>query len=160
MLTNPLDMARNVAFRYIGYAPRSRAELEKRLERDAFPPEIVAQVVGEMEGFGYLNDTKLAEDWIADRADRKRYGRTRLAAEMRRKGIDTETVDAALEQIDEEDEVRRAYEAAKPRWSALDFEALNPEEKTAEKRKIAAFLQRRGFQWEIIKKVFRILMQN
>ena len=52
-----------------------------------------------------MDDTKFAHDWIADRADRKKYGKTRLKMELQRKGIDKETVGEALDKIDDEDEL-------------------------------------------------------
>ena len=36
MNAEDLEAARGVAFRYIGYAARSRSELEKRLEREEY----------------------------------------------------------------------------------------------------------------------------
>ena len=77
-----IEAARTVAFRFLGYSARTRAEIEQRLSRDEFPDEIVAQVVRELEADGYLDDAGFARRWVEDRADRKRYGRARLASEL------------------------------------------------------------------------------
>lgn len=155
-----LEAARRVAFRFLGYAARSRAEIEARLERDGFAPEITAAVIAELEARNYLNDAQFARDWIQDRADRKKYGRTRLAAELQRKGVDRETVQEALESVDDAAELRRALDLGRAKWpSALppdaDYALLQ-----AEQRKISAFLQRRGFSWNIITQVLAELMAN
>src|SRR5438045_202053 len=103
-----IEAARAVAFRFLGYSARTRAEIEQRLARDEFPPEIVTQVIGELKEQGFLDDSGFARHWVDDRADRKRYGRKRLAAELSRKGIDRETAAEVLDTIAEDDEYRRA----------------------------------------------------
>lgn len=155
-----VEAARGIAFRFLGYSARSRAEIQKRLERDEFPDEIITQVIGELEAAGYLNDTKFAQDWVEDRADRKRYGRTRLAAELSRKGVDRESIHEALAGIDEEAEFSRALRAAEAKWSPETLQTLDFMTLQAEKKRIANFLQRRGFPWQTITKVLAALMEN
>ena len=95
-----------------------------------------------------------------DRADRKRYGRTRLAAELHRKGIDRETAAGALDAIGEDDEFRRAMEAAEARWSREDNRGLDLPARLKAKNRISGFLLRRGFSWQTIKKVLDVMLEN
>ena len=87
-----------VAAHFIGYAARSRSEVERRLERAEYAPEIIEAVLSELATRGWLDDTQFARNWVQDRADRKKYGKSRLAAELRRKGVDRAAVDEALEE--------------------------------------------------------------
>lgn len=156
-----LESARNIAYRFLGYSARSRAEVEKRLERSEFTPEIIQAVIDEFELKGYLNDEKFAKDWIADRADRKNYGRNRLAAELNRKGVSRETIKETLDaNDDEESEFRRALESAKSKWKLNSDLETTTDEINSEKRRVSGFLQRRGFSFQIIKKVLAELMSN
>ncbi len=155
-----IETARAVAFRYLGYSARTRAEIEQRLLRDEFPGDIVAKVVDELHASGYLDDTAYARQWVEDRADRKRYGRVRLAAELNRKGIGRETASEALSGIEEDDEFRRAFQAAASRWAAEDPLALDWQLLQKEKSRISGFLMRRGFTWQTIKKVLDSLTEN
>ncbi len=152
MEPNNLEAARGVALRFLGYSARSRSEMQKRLERDAFTPEVIAAVLAELEARNWVNDAQFAQDWVADRADRKKYGKTRLAAELRRKGIDKDEVTAVIGTVQETDELARARSAAASRWK-LSEEETDREAIQAEKRRIAGFLQRRGFGWGIITQV-------
>jgi regulatory protein len=155
-----IEAARVVALRFLGYSARSRSEIEQRLERDEFPTEIIAQVLEELQEQGYLDDSGFAKHWVEDRADRKRYGRTRLAAELYRKGIDRETAADALDTIEEDDETRRALQAAEARWSTDVLRKLDSMALMKEKSRISGFLLRRGFTWQTIKKVLDLLLQN
>ena len=150
---NGIEEARVVAYRFIGYAARSRSEIEKRLERDEFTPEVIAAIVAECEAQGWIDDTKFAGDWIADRADRKKYGKTRLKMELQRKGIDKDTLNEALDKVDDEDELKRALAAAQSKWRPETFFSLPRDAQQAEKQKLSNFLMRRGFTWTTIKKV-------
>jgi regulatory protein len=160
MKPQDIEAARAVAFRFLGLAARSRGEVEKRLERDAFGPEIIAAVLAELEARGYLDDTRFARDWVADRADRKRYGRARLAAELHRKGVDRETIQETLESVDDASELARALQAARSKWQPRLLEEADSETILAEKRRLVNFLQRRGFSWPIIEQVLTEIVQN
>ncbi len=148
-----MEEARAVAYRFLGYAARSRSEIEKRLERDEFTPEIIAAILAECEAQGWVDDTKFAGDWIADRADRKKYGKTRLKMELQRKGIDKETLNEALDKVDDEDEFKRALAAAQSKWRPDTFFGLPRDAQQAEKQRLSNFLMRRGFTWATIKQV-------
>ena len=157
---NDLEAARSVAFRYLGFAARSSREITKRLERSEFTPEVIEAIVAELVAQNYLDDEKFAQDWVEDRADRKRYGRRRLSQELNNKGIAKDTVQEAMETVSDEDELRRAVDAAQTKWRGLDVQKLSHEEFAAEKRRLIGFLQRRGFSYDIIKKVFVALKAN
>jgi regulatory protein len=139
-----VEAARVVAFRFLGYAARTRNEIEQRLLRDEFAPELVTQVIAELEGKGYLDDAGFARHWVEDRADRKKYGRARLSAELNRKGIDRETAAEVLDNIEEAESLE-----------LLDMQALRKE-----KNRISGFLMRRGFSWQTIKKVLADMTEN
>ncbi len=157
---NDLEAARSVAFRYLGFAARSSREMTKRLERSEFAPEVIEAIIAELVAQNWLDDEKFAQDWVDDRADRKRYGRRRLSQELNNKGIDKDTIQEAIETVSDDDELRRAVDAAQTKWRSLDVQNLSADEFSAEKRRLMGFLQRRGFSYDIIKKVFASLNAN
>ncbi len=155
-----LKRARAIAGHFLGVSARSRYEIQCRLEKADCPEDIVQAVIAELEAKGWLNDQQFAHDWVADRADRKRYGRRRLSAELNRKGIEKTVIEAAVGEIDSESEYRRALEAATPRWRLQPGEETDRETLQTEKRRVAGFLQRRGFSWDIITQVLGALTSN
>ena len=160
MDTEALEAAKAIAFRYFGYAARSQQEIVRRLEKAEFAPEIIAHVVADMTARGWLDDEAFAQAWVADRADRKRYGKARLAQELQRKGVAKETVQETLGAVDEDAELQRGLNAARTKWKPNTFALLDRSEQQTEKNRLAQFLQRRGFGWDIIKKVLAELMAN
>ena len=151
---NDFETARETALRYMDYAPRTRAEVRRRLLKGGFDEETIEAVLADLEHTNLLDDAQFSKDWVESRSRRKGLGRVRLAAELRRKGVSKEQTEEAVGEIDEEAELAAALEIARKR--------LRPEESAdpAAKRRLAAFLQRRGYKWEIIEQVFSQLFAN
>ena len=51
-----------------------------------------------------LNDSEFADQWARSRMTRN-IGHRRIAMELKQKGVDSETIEQALERIDENDEI-------------------------------------------------------
>jgi regulatory protein len=134
--------------------------MQKRLEKEEFPPETIRQVIEEIAALGYLNDKEFTERWIEDRADRKGYGKKRLAAELARKGIEKSEIQDAISHIAADDELNRAVAAAEKKLPAEQLAGLSFEARRESERKLSAFLQRRGFTYEIVRQVLQQRMQK
>jgi len=154
---NDYQKARSLAERYVDYQPRTSAEVRRRLGRAGFEEDLVEKVVRELESAGLLNDEKFSEEWVESRARRKGYGSVRLASELRAKGISREGTESALEQLGPESELQNALALARKRLGSPSHQPTHTPE---DRRRLAAFLQRRGYNWEIIQQVFAELFQN
>jgi regulatory protein len=94
---------------------RSVAEM-KRLLRQRVDAEseigqtLVELVVRRLKDQGYLNDVKYATAYSALRRDNEKFGRRRVIAELKSKGVHAEiigkTVDSTFSEIDEERQAR------------------------------------------------------
>ena len=157
---NEFNEARRIAMGMLGVSARSRSEIEKRLQHDDFDSEDIELVLVELEALDLLDDDKFAQAWVDDRADRKGYGKTRLAQELKGKGVDKETIQDALGTIEEDAEIANCLSAARTKWKPEKVELMNRAALTKEKTRVSNFLQRRGFSWHIITKVLAILAEN
>ena len=109
---DPETAVRSILLRRLSRAPRTRAELEKDLARRGADPEVSAQVLDRFEEVGLIDDASYARLWVESRHRGKALARSVLKQELRRRGVDSETIDVAIEQIDDEDEYQRALEFA------------------------------------------------
>lgn len=153
MITN-YEKALQAALTYLDYQSRTRREVERRLLRAGYEADDIEAVLHELELAGYVNDERYSSEWVESRGQRHGIGRTRLAQELMRKGVDKETTDQALSELDPETEFTQALELARKRAGVI----LAPD--PAQKRRLAAFLQRRGYNWSIIEQVFSKLFAN
>jgi regulatory protein len=155
------ESAKQLAINYIDYAARTVAEVRRRLERAEYDDQVIESVIEDLQRAELLNDAKFSEDWIDSRTRTKKLGKIRLASELRRKGISQEDADMALQELDPEREVAAALEISTKRLPQSEIDNLTaPGERSAAKRRLAGFLQRRGYKWEIIEQVFAKLFSN
>jgi regulatory protein len=142
-----LRRAKEDAYRLLSFRARSEKEIQDRLGRKGYEPPVVDEVLASLRGYGYVNDAAFAETWVSERG--KTRGRRALAHELRQKGI---TGDIAADVLNEAktDEA----ELAAARTVAVKRVGERPSDASREAQaKLAAFLQRRGFGWNIIRPV-------
>ncbi len=124
----------------------SRWELEKTLLSREIDTEVVAEELDRLQSVGLIDDASLAETFVRTQHERKGLGRGALTAELRRRHVGQEDIDAALEQIDDDDEQTRATELAVKRAGQLSSYDLD----TA-KRRLHGFLSRKGYSSSVVR---------
>jgi len=151
-----LARAKNTAYRFLAYRPRSWAEIEKKLCDKGFTPSLIETVRDHLLRLGYVNDQKFACQWAASRARVKSYGRRRIEQELRQKGVDRETIREALaEALPLEDERETARKVAERKLRTMKI--IEPE---ARRRRLAGFLERKGFPHDIIRDILRTVRKT
>lgn len=142
-----VQRAKEYLFRLLGYRARSESELRTRLRQKQFAPEVADQAVEDLRRLGMIDDQQFADAWVRDRMAAGKAGRARLAWELRARGVDRQVVEKSLAEVGEDADLALATELAQRR-----YERLRDEEPEAQRRKIASFLQRRGFSYDTIHK--------
>jgi len=137
--------ARDRAFLLLSYRPRTEKEVRDRLARAGYEEDVVEEVVAKLYELDFLDDKAFAERFVENRMATRPVGRRALTWELRKKGLDAETVAEAAESVDEETEREGALAAARSRVGRMA--GLDRREA---RRKLTAFLQRRGFAWDTI----------
>lgn len=135
----------DAALHFLSYRPRSEAEVRKRLQRRGFVVEVVDRVIEKLKQQKMIDDTAFAKFWIENRLLFRPKSRAMLKIELRRKGIEIQIVETETCNLDDN---IGAYEAAsKFRWK------LKSLEKEEFYRRLAGYLRRRGFGYDVIKEV-------
>ena len=146
-----LARARNTAYRLLTYRPRSLAELKQELADKGFDEAIIEAVVRYLERLGYINDRQFAEQWAAGRVRLRGFGRRRIEQELRYKGIGRDTIAEALDGVfGPETELETARAAAEKKLNTM-----KSSDGETRRRRLSWFLQRKGFSFEIIRKVIQ-----
>ena len=139
--------AENVSLNGLTRRNMSRWEIEKLLASRDLSEEVIAAEVERLEGVGLIDDAALAETLVRTRRDRKGLGRQALIAELRRRHIDQDIIDKALETegSDDDAEQERANDLAVKKARAL----ASYDQETA-KRRLTGFLMRKGYSSSIV----------
>jgi len=142
--------AREAALNLLSFRARTGSELRQRLRRKEFPDEIVEACVAELVEKRLVDDSAFAETFVRDRVRLRPKGRRRLVQELRSKGVDAETADAAIGEVMEREEVSEldlAREAV-ARWAPRPGE--DPQRA---RRRLYGFLARRGFGGDTVREL-------
>ena len=146
-----LGRAKNVAYRYLTYRPRSRAEIEEKLREKEFDETVISAVLAGLERLGYVNDREFSRQWAAARIRLRGFGRRRIEQELRGKGISRDIIGETLARLFEDaPEKEIALQEARKKLKSLT--RFEPE---VRRRRLAGHLERKGFPTEIIYDVLR-----
>ncbi|MCI1675978.1 MAG: recombination regulator RecX [Ancrocorticia sp.] len=134
-----LQYARGIVTRQLAMMDRSRAQLAAALARRGVPDAVAEQVVRQFEEAGLVDDAHFAAAIARTRFSEKQLSRRAIAAELRRKGVADEFVEAAVAQITPDEEAAAAITLAekKLRSESGDWEGVV--------RRVYGLLARRGF---------------
>lgn len=135
---------------YLAARARSKREIEQKLLQAGYRPSTVEMVIYKLERENLLDDADFARQWVESRSNRS-LGRSRIAQELRRKGVSQEEADDALSIIEDEDQLSGAVALAEK--AAGRIKPGEDPRKTA--NRIAGMLARRGYSWDIAKEAIR-----
>ena len=144
-----LEVAYERALDFLSYRPRSRAEVEAYLQRHRVPDPTVRSVIERLSTAGLLDDEAFARYWVENREAFRPRGQRSLRFELRRKGVPDAVVEEAIEEVDEAESAYRAARDRARQLSHLDYQVFY--------RRLSGFLQRRGFDYEVVKETVKRL---
>jgi regulatory protein len=146
--------AKAAALDYIAYKARTEHEVRQKLRKKGFPDPVADEAVARMRELGYLDDAEYARAYTRGRLSGRGHGPHRIRADLRRRGIAPSTIDAALADLVEHDDLREtALRHGRKRWRRLQRE----EDPYKRRQKLAGFLQRRGYDFDLIREVTDVL---
>lgn len=141
--TEAFETARDQALRFLEPRPRSAAEVKQHLAKKEIAGEVVEQVIARLTEAGLLDDAAFAKYWVENREQFKPRAARALRFELKRKGLSSAEITAAVGEIDESESAYRAARARAQRWRNLERRAFL--------EKLVAFLVRRGFAYAVAK---------
>lgn len=135
-----IEAAREVALRQLDSRSRSTGELRAAIESKGFAPEIAEEVISRLERVGLVDDAAFARALVSDRFRGSGKAGRALVEEMRRKGLDEETIEEALGGIDADELRERALELARKRLRSMPTVPRD-----AALRRLTGMLARKGY---------------
>ena len=141
------------ALNFLSFRVRSAKEVRARLERDEWPDEVIDAVLSRLQEERLLDDAQFAAMWVENRSRFRPRGTGVLRQELRQKGVEKNSIEAALPDIDEEAENALGALRSKLR----SWEHYEPKE---QREKALGFLQRRGFNFSVARDAWEKLREE
>ena len=120
----------------------ARAQLQRKLEREA-GSELARETVERLERAGLLNDGAYARRLARDMVERRHFSRRRTLQELTARGLDRETAEEAVEELEPDDAEQALDLLRKKRYNELS----DPDTR----RRAASALARAGFGWDAVR---------
>lgn len=141
---DPESVARTILLDQLTGRARSRKELSDKLAAKRVPAEVAARVLDRFEEVGLVDDGAFARTWVSHRQSAagggKGLARRALAHELRRKGVDDQTVSEALDEVDPAEEEAAARQLVRRKLRTLS----RVDDQTATRR-LVGMLARKGY---------------
>ena len=144
--------AKNKALSVLSKSDQSEKKLREKLLND-YDENIVEEVIEFLKGYKLINDNLLAEKIVHDNMNLSKFGKNKIKQNLYNKGIAASDIQDAISQIDPDEEYENAKYLAEKR-----LKRLKGEDKNKINQKIYQHLAYKGFNYDIIKRVLRELL--
>ncbi|MFG2465525.1 recombination regulator RecX [Streptomyces canus] len=152
---DPVERARAICLRLLTGTPRTRKQLADALRKREIPDDAAEEVLSRFEEVGLINDGAFAEAWVESRHHGRGLARRALAQELRTKGVDSTLIDAAVSQLDSNQEEATARELVDRKLRAT--RGLDRDKRL---RRLAGMLARKGYSEGMALRVVRQALEE
>lgn len=152
---DPVEQARAICLRLLTGTPRTRKQLADALRKREIPDEAAEEVLSRFEEVGLINDGAFADAWVESRHHGRGLARRALAQELRTKGVDSTLIDAAVSQLDSEQEETTARELV-----ARKLRSTRGLDRDKRLRRLAGMLARKGYPEGLALRVVRQALEE
>ncbi|MFF4805140.1 recombination regulator RecX [Streptomyces sp. NPDC001351] len=152
---DPVERARAICLRLLTGTPRTRKQLADALRKREIPDEAAEEVLSRFEEVGLINDSAFADAWVESRHHGRGLARRALAQELRTKGVDSTLIDAAVSQLDSEQEEATARELV-----VRKLRSTRGLDRDKRLRRLAGMLARKGYSEGMALRVVRQALEE
>ncbi|MFE9445447.1 recombination regulator RecX [Streptomyces sp. NPDC006602] len=152
---DPVEQARAICLRLLTGTPRTRKQLADALRKREIPDDAAEEVLSRFEEVGLINDSAFADAWVESRHHGRGLARRALVQELRTKGVDPTLIDAAVAQLDSEQEETTARELV-----ARKLRSTRGLDRDKRLRRLAGMLARKGYPEGMALRVVRQALEE
>lgn len=145
---------KNKALNILAKADQSEKKIRQKLSTD-FDDDIIDMVIEFLRKNKFVDDDLLAQKIVNTNVNLNRCGKNKIKQNLYNKGIDKESIDEAISDIDNDVEFENALYLGQKR-----YERVKNEDKRKIYQKISQHLSYKGFNYDIIKRVLNKLLND
>jgi regulatory protein len=152
---DPEAIARQICLRLLAAAPRTQAQLAAALRRRGVPEEAATAVLARFAEVKLIDDAMFARAWVDSRHHGRGLAGRALGAELRQRGVAPDDIQAALSELDPEQELATARELVARRLAGTAGMPL-----LARMRRLTGVLARKGYSPGLAYRVVREALER
>ncbi len=149
-ISENLSKCKETALRTVERSYKTEKEMRDKLFLKEFDEETIDKTLEFLKEYGFIDDSKFVRMFVKDRI--KNQGKNKIKYALVQKGINRYLIDEVFEELDRDDEVKRAAELCEKKYLSIikreddDFKIKN---------KITRYLLGRGYDYDIAKECIR-----
>ena len=130
---------------YCAYQERCHREVVEKLRKMRMIPLAIDEIVVHLIKNGYLNEERYAKSYARGKFRIKKWGRVRIERELKMKGLSSYIIDAALEELDEDE-----YESVFNDIAERKYNSIKEKNPYKARAKLVNYLLYRGWESDLV----------
>ncbi len=153
-----VEKAAERAASYINIKPRTAWQVKRYLKEKGYEDEVISEVVDQLKEYRYIDDLEFSLMYFRYGFEKGR-GISRIRRELAEKGVSSETIDIAYEELEDiPDQMEMAMEIGRGVIAGIDTDDMDFDTKRKLQAKVGRRLMSRGFSSDVVYKVIGRLM--
>lgn len=149
-----IERAKSRAINYISGKLKTKYEVRLKLKENGFAEDVIDEVLDILEKEEYLNDKVYCEIFIEDKKKLNGYGKNKIKSLLIQKGISKNIFEDFLNEFEYDEEFDNALKMGIKKLELLS----NEEDNFKKKQKIINYLTYRGFGFDVINDVLKVIL--
>jgi regulatory protein len=139
--TYTVEEAISLMERYCIYRERSYREVEERMQRLAFIPELRQRILLHLIEGDFLNEERYARAYARGKFYINHWGKNKIRNALRMNGVSKKNIELGIEEIDSDDYHKTLVNLLENKWRSLSHKPIQ------ERRgRVLRYLQQKGFE--------------
>jgi regulatory protein len=155
-----LFSARQTALRYLSTRPRTEREIRDKLREKEFGDDEIISTINDLKSSGLINDAEFARMYVRDKTTHRPTGRVLLMRKLLLLGVSKEIADEAISEMQKSRNQEDAALQAAQQYLSKSHRTSRHGDPRKERQRLAAFLTRRGYTWDVIQPVLKKASAN
>nr|WP_314289026.1 regulatory protein RecX [uncultured Capnocytophaga sp.] len=130
---------------YCAYQERCHKEVVTKLRSMGMIPLAIDEIVVHLIKYGFLNEERFAKSFVRGKFRAKKWGRVRIVRELKMRGLSDFTIEAGLEELDEEEYLEALDTLAEKKQATIKEKNIYKA-----KVKLANYLLYRGWESDLV----------
>lgn len=141
---------------FCAYQERTHEEVREKLDQFFVEEEDAEWLVSQLIRDNFLNEERFASSFAGGKFRIKKWGKRKILFELKQKHISERNIQSAIKGIDESEYRSTLKKLAEKKLSAI---CLKEKKEAFQKKKLAAFLLKKGYEPELVWETVTLLLK-
>jgi len=144
----------SLGIRKLSYGMDSISNFRNKLKQKSYDSESINIIIAKLTENGYLNDNKFAIEYAKYLKDKKKYGKSRIIQQLKKKGINDYFINEAIQDYEiNEDDIEDIIQISQKKLRLISGKSIEKQ-----KQSLLLFLKNKGYSFNVAKEVIEKLL--